>query len=92
MVLFYDDTRLPDEQECAKKMRARLDCVNGFYASFECQIGVTNQKRIFMYDYNHKCQRDGLGKFPLVKYAKLNSFRPSPRRIKNNIFIKIFEN
>ena len=58
---------------------------------FENLDQVREQTQIWMDDYNNHRPHDGLGKIPLVKYAKLNSSGASPRRIKNNNFIEVLE-
>ncbi|WP_143751846.1 integrase core domain-containing protein, partial [Maribacter sp. 4U21] len=50
------------------------------------------QTRIWMDDYNHHRPHDALGKVPPIKYAELNSFGASPKRIKNNNFNEVLEN
>ena len=58
---------------------------------FEDIDQVREQTQIWMHDYNHSRPHDGLGKIPPVKYAELNSLGASPKRIKNNKFVKVLE-
>ena len=58
---------------------------------FETIDQVREQTQIWVQDYNHKRPHDALGKIPPVKYAELNSSGASPRRIKNNDLIYIFD-
>jgi putative transposase len=59
---------------------------------FEDIDQVREQTQIWMNDYNHHRPHDALGKMPPVKYAELNSFGTSPKRIKNNNFNQVLEN
>ena len=52
---------------------------------------VREQTHIWMNDYNHHRPHNAL-KIPPVKYAELNSFGASPKRIKNNNFNEVLEN
>ena len=58
---------------------------------FENIDQVREQTQIWMEDYNNHRPHDGLGKLSPIKYAKLNSFRASSKRIKNNNFIENLE-
>ena len=59
---------------------------------FEDIHQVREQTQIWMNDYNHHRPHDALGKIPPIKYAELNSFGASPKRIKNNNFNEVLEN
>ncbi|MFS4457478.1 IS3 family transposase [Maribacter sp. 2304DJ31-5] len=59
---------------------------------FEDIHQVRERTQIWMNDYNHHGPHDALGKIPPVKYAELNSFGASPKRIKNNNFNQVLEN
>ena len=59
---------------------------------FEDINQVREQTQIWMQDYNNHRPHDALGQLSPVKYAEINSFGDSPKRIKNNNFIKVLEN
>jgi len=58
---------------------------------FENLDQVREQTRIWMNDYNSHRPHDGLEKMAPIEYAKINSSGASPRRIKNNNYIKVLE-